>query len=118
MFGRVKAYASVSSWAEAAASYRQIAEMYPDSPLAAPGLFQAGLIWQQQRDNERAREQFEAVIERYPQAPIRYEAWLQLGRSHLALQASKAALNAFTEASKAPDKGLASQGRVAYWTGV
>jgi tetratricopeptide (TPR) repeat protein len=109
LFGRAKAYAAMASWDEAAASYSHIAEVYPASPLAALGLFQAGLIWQKQQDDKRARQQFEAVLERYPQAPIRYEAWLQLGQTHLALKASKAALKAFSEASKAPDKELASR---------
>jgi tetratricopeptide (TPR) repeat protein len=109
LFGRARAYEAVAAWADAAASYRHIAEAYPASPLAAQGLFQAGLIWQKQQDYERARQQFEAVIERYPQAPIRYETWLQLGQAHLALKDPVAALNAFSEASKAPDKGLASQ---------
>jgi tetratricopeptide (TPR) repeat protein len=109
LFGRAKAYEAMGSWAEAAASYGHIAEAYPASPIAARGLFQAGLTWQQQGNDKRARQQFETVIERYPQAPIRYESWLQLGRTHLALKDSKAALDAFSEASKAPDKEIASQ---------
>jgi TolA-binding protein len=109
LFGRAKAYTAMTSWKEAAASYNQIAKAYPDSPLAATGLFQAGWIWQQQKDYQRARQQFEAVVERYPQALIRYDAWLQLGRAHVSLNDPEAALRAFTEASKSPDKELAAQ---------
>jgi TolA-binding protein len=109
LFGRAKSYQAMGSWAEAAASYQRITEAYPDSPVAAQGLFQAGLMWQKQGDNKRARQQFETVIKRYPQSPIRYDTWLQLGKTHLALKAPQAALNAFSEASKAPDKTLASQ---------
>ena len=109
LFGRAKSYEAMGSWAEAAASYGHIAEAYPASPIAARGLLQAGLIWQKQGDDKRARQQFETLIERYPQSPIRYETWLQLGKTHLALKAPQAALDAFSEASKAPDKELASQ---------
>lgn len=67
------------------------------------------MVWQNRQNYERARQQFEAVIERYPQAPIRYENWLQLGIAHMALKAPQAALNALSKASKAPDKKLALQ---------
>jgi tetratricopeptide (TPR) repeat protein len=108
-FGRAKSYQAMGSWAEAAASYHRVAEAYPESPIAAQSLFQAGLMWQKQGNDKRARQQFETVIERYPQSPIRYETWLQLGRTHLALKAPEAALDAFVEASKTPDKAIASQ---------
>ena len=90
-------------------AYRDIAEAYAASPLAMQGLFEAGRIWRQQGEHARARRSLEALVKRYPQASMRYEAWLLLGQSRLDLKAYAEALDAFAEAAQAPDKKLAAQ---------
>ncbi len=52
----------------AAAYYGQVAEKYPQSPRAASAVYNLGLLAERRKDNARAREAFQRVVQSYPQS--------------------------------------------------
>jgi TolA-binding protein len=138
---------------KAAETFRQVAEKYGDSPVAAEsalragevlrrakeykaaaeqyqfilrkyptgdyaGDAQAGLAWTQfaQGDFPAARASFQAVLAKYPQSKAAAEAPLRIADCYYSERKFGEAAGAYTQASKSPDAGIASE--ATYWLGM
>jgi TolA-binding protein len=109
---------------EAAASFREVVEGWPDSDLADDALYNVGACYLALNQFARAAETFQEVIERYPDATIstsdgRGEVGRTAAKAWLGLVAAQLGLGHPDEARAAVDRlGDYPDSRVAPPTGV
>jgi tetratricopeptide (TPR) repeat protein len=116
LLGQGRAYEALGEIAEAVQRYSRLAEVYPQSPLAPRGLYQAGHLLQTQKAYEEAQRYFEEVVQRYPTDPTRYASLLQWGMTLLEQHQYERAVALLQQAQQAPDlqEGINAYLRVAY----
>lgn len=107
-FGLAQA-AEAKGDADAVKRYAQVSALYPDSPLAARGLYQAGRLAQAKKDYSQARTYFERVVLKYPHDSVRSDSWLQWGVVLLEMNQAKRALEVLQEAQQTQDQHIAAQ---------
>lgn len=67
----INSYSDLGRWKEALEYLDQVANEYPDSPLALQAMLIAGTIYEVQlNDRDRAFEIYSEMIEKYPQSPL------------------------------------------------
>ena len=108
IYGQAQAYEALGD-PDAPQRYARVAEAYPESPLAARSLFQAGRLSQTNGAYEQALGYFERIVLSYPHDPLRYDSWLQWGVTLLDLKQPKRALEVLQEAQQTPDQRIAAQ---------
>jgi tetratricopeptide (TPR) repeat protein len=109
LLGQGKAHESMGNRSAALQRYAQIAQTYPESGLAAQGLYRAGRLLMSEEQYHKAQGYFETVVEQYPDAPIRYASQYQLGAALLNLRQPGPAINVLQQAQQTPDLHLAAQ---------
>ncbi len=108
LFGQAKAYETLEA-SKAVQRYARIADVYPQSPLAARGLYEAGRLLHAQKVYAKAQQYFAQAVRRYPNDPIRYDSWLQWGITWLDMQQPKDAIEVLEKVREAPESRLAAQ---------
>ena len=108
LFGRAQAAEALGD-RDAGQRYAQVADQYPESRMAARGLYQAGRLAQTAKDYDQAREYFKQVVLTYPHDSVRSDSWLQWGVTLLEMKRSKRALEVLEEAQQTPDPHVAAQ---------
>ena len=57
---------NISNWDRAIEEFEKIPENFPNSRLAAEGVYYVGLCWQQKNDPAKAADAFQKLIDHYP----------------------------------------------------
>lgn len=108
LYGQAQAYEALGD-PNAPQRYARVAEAYPESPLAARSLHQAGRLSQTNGAYAQALGYFERIVLSYPHDPLRYDSWLQWGVALLDLKQPERALEVLQEAQQTPDQHIAAQ---------
>jgi TolA-binding protein len=108
LYGQAQAYEARGD-SDAPQRYARVAEAYPESPLAARSLHQAGRLSQNNGAYAQALGYFERVVLSYPHDPLRYDSWLQWGVVLLDLKQPERALDVLQEAQQTLDQHIAAQ---------
>ena len=78
--------------------FLQVADQWPDSPLADHALFELGMTYYALNQWKRANEIFARLLRSYPESDLVGEAYYQLGNTFIALGRFDEALESFDKA--------------------
>lgn len=106
-------YYAEGKYEEAAAEYIRLTTDYADSGFAPLGLYNAGLIYEEDlQDYRRAMEQFEALIDQYPRSEYVDDAMVRVAVNSTNFFDFEKAIDTYMELDRrgysAPDRGLES----------
>lgn len=106
--------------AKAARPAEAAANAAEDDDLAARRLLKRAQDLLLARETERAVKMLEAIADQYPNSPVRFEAWLALGKHHLEAHDQAAAIAALRRLNdlQKPEEELSGPARELYLEGL
>jgi len=108
LLGQGRAYEVMGDIPAALQRYARIAEQFPESVLAARGLFAAGRLLLTQQKYQDAARYFEKVVTQYSADALRYDSLLQWGITQLQMQRPEHAVALLQQAQQAPEPRIAA----------